>query len=229
MTLTPASAKRLARSLSSGLVPIAAPHNNCLLIWSFEARGFSWCLRISVIEINATISSSSLTTGNFPLFDSFNISFASLSETPSLAKNNFDRGVMNSSTFEFGSSMNAESRFEMIPSNFPPILPVSVTGKLENPNSDLSFITSANVASAPMHFGSVMNPFLNFLTFRTSAAWSSALRLEWMIPIPPCNAMAMAMFASVTVSIGLDTNGTCNRMFRVNWLEISTSPTGKLM
>ena len=40
-----------------------------------------------------------------------------------------------------------------------------------------------------------------FLTWRTWSAWTSGSRLRWMTPMPPACAMAMAIRASVTVSM----------------------------
>lgn len=47
--------------------------------------------------------------------------------------------------------------------------------------------------SGPRQIGSVINPFSNFLTLRTIAAWASAEQLWWMIPRPPWSAREMAM------------------------------------
>ena len=41
--------------------------------------------------------------------------------------------------------------------------------------------------------------------------------------MPPTRAMAMAIRASVTVSIALESSGTASRMRRVTWLLVSTS------
>jgi len=43
--------------------------------------------------------------------------------------------------------------------------------------------TSSTVLSGERQIGSLMNPFLNFLTLYTSLACSSMDTLEWMIPI----------------------------------------------
>lgn len=52
-------------------------------------------------------------------------------------------------------------------------------------------------------------------TFRTSLAWNSGVQLWWMKPIPPVSAIAMAIPASVTVSIGEETNGVFSVIFLV--------------
>ena len=49
------------------------------------------------------------------------------------------------------------------------------------------------------------------LTFCTSAAWSAIVMLRWITPMPPWRAIAMAMRASVTLSIAADTSGIGER------------------
>ncbi len=44
----------------------------------------------------------------------------------------------------------------------------------------------------------------------------------WITPMPPARAMAMAISASVTVSIAADTRGMFNSIPRVNRLDRST-------
>ena len=44
-----------------------------------------------------------------------------------------------------------------------------------------------------------------------------------MMPMPPCRAMAMAILASVTVSIAADSSGVFNVMAFVSRLLVSTS------
>ena len=60
--------------------------------------------------------------------------------------------------------------------------------------------------------GSVIIPLWLRLTFCTSAAWSAIDRLRWITPMPPSRAMAIAMRASVTLSIAADTSGTASSM-----------------
>ena len=62
-------------------------------------------------------------------------------------------------------------------------------------------------------------PNSNFFTRRTCAACSSAVRFLWITPMPPSCAMAIAMAASVTVSIAdgdqRDVAARCSRVSRV--------------
>ncbi len=55
---------------------------------------------------------------------------------------------------------------------------------------------------------------------RLLLGWS---RFLWMTPMPPSWAMAMAVRASVTVSMAALTRGMCRRRLRVSWAPTSTS------
>mmetsp|Transcript_7913 Transcript_7913/g.16751 ORF Transcript_7913/g.16751 Transcript_7913/m.16751 type:complete len:239 (-) Transcript_7913:381-1097(-) len=223
MTSPPASTRAAARVRSSGLVPMEAPTRSCLFSLSLDAKGKSRFFCKSVRAMSATSSPLLFRTGSFPFLDAFNISFASSRVTPSFATLSLSLGVMNSLTLMVGSSTKVVSRFDMIPTSFPPILPVSVMGMPEYPWVFLMWKTSATVASGERQTGSVMKPFLNFLTLNTSAAWSSMEKFEWMMPMPPCRAMVMAIFDSVTVSMGDETKGSRSWMLRVSWVLMSTS------
>ncbi len=71
--------------------------------------------------------------------------------------------------------------------------------------------------------GSVMTPCSDRLTLSTSAAWRSTVIFLWMTPMPPSRAMAMAMRASVTVSMPALTRGMFRRMSLVKTVDTSTS------
>ena len=70
--------------------------------------------------------------------------------------------------------------------------------------------------------GSTTIPLSYFLTLVTSSACCAGLRFLWMKPIPPDCAMAMAVRASVTVSMAALTNGILRRMLRLSWAATST-------
>ncbi len=55
-----------------------------------------------------------------------------------------------------------------------------------------------------------------FFTCRTCAAWPSGSKLRWITPTPPACAMAIAMRASVTVSIAEAMIGILSGMARVD-------------
>ena len=64
-------------------------------------------------------------------------------------------------------------------------------------------------------------PDSNFFTRRTSLAWASASRFLWITPMPPAWAMAIAIGASVTVSIAADISGMLRVMVRVSRVRVS--------
>ncbi len=66
-------------------------------------------------------------------------------------------------------------------------------------------------------------PLSERLTRSTSEACSSTVMFLWMMPTPPCCAIAMARRDSVTVSIAELSSGTCRRMLRVNAEPTSTA------
>src|SRR5438067_70639 len=70
--------------------------------------------------------------------------------------------------------------------------------------------------------GSTTIPLSYFLTLVTSSACCAGDMFLWMNPMPPACAMAIAVRASVTVSIAALTSGICSRRFRVSWALTST-------
>ena len=83
--------------------------------------------------------------------------------------------------------------------------------------------TSAIVASGVVVIGSVIMPDSLRLTRSTCAAWSAIERLRCRMPMPPSRAIAIAMRASVTVSIALESSGVATEMRRVTRDEVSAS------
>ena len=87
----------------------------------------------------------------------------------------------------------------------------SVIGTPENLKRCISASASCRAAVGGSVTGSVIIPLWLRLTFCTSAAWSSIVRLRWITPMPPWRAMAMAIRASVTLSIAAETSGDGER------------------
>ena len=79
------------------------------------------------------------------------------------------------------------------------------------------------VLSGSSVIGSVIMPDSERLTRSTSAACVRGSRFLWITPRPPSRATAMAMSASVTVSMAADRNGICSRIVRVRFVPVSTS------
>ena len=121
------------------------------------------------------------------------------------------------------------SRFDTMPSSFSPSLPCSVMGKLEKPYSALILRQSATVCSGESTVGSRITPLRYIFTSWTSCACSSIVQLLCTTPRPPCCAMAIAIWCSVTVSMQELTKGTFSLMLRLKWLDRSTLSVGKLM
>lgn len=67
------------------------------------------------------------------------------------------------------------------------------------------------------------------LTDLTKPAWSEGFRLEWMMPMPPSAAMAAAMWDSVTVSMGEETQGIESGTLRLSLVASCTASVGKSM
>ena len=77
--------------------------------------------------------------------------------------------------------------------------------------------------SAVQVTGWVTMPASDRLTMSTCSAWSSADMLRCSTPTPPWRAIAIAMRASVTVSMAEDTSGVRSVMLRVSRVVVSTS------
>jgi hypothetical protein len=79
------------------------------------------------------------------------------------------------------------------------------------------------VSSGEQVTGLLTMPASDLFTRSTCDAWSSIDRLRCSTPAPPCRAMAIAIRASVTVSMAEDSSGTRRVMLRESRLEVSTS------
>ena len=82
---------------------------------------------------------------------------------------------------------------------------------------------STSLALGPMVSGFTTMPDSNRFTRRTCSACRSGSRLRWITPIPPACAMAIAMAASVTVSIAEAMIGMLSGISGVMRVRISTS------
>ena len=160
---------------------------------------------------------SSSTMGSFSFLDFARIFLASSKVTPSFAVTSPSE-VMHSLIFLEKSSSNFRSRFVMIPTSFFP----SVIGTPEMRNFAIRSLASASVCSGDKKNGSVITPFSERFTLSTSSACSSIDIFLWMIPIPPCLAIAMAIRCSVTVSIPALIIGMFSFTFFVSQVDNST-------
>jgi len=94
---------------------------------------------------------------------------------------------------------------EMIPSTSSPS---SITGAPETPSSSIILSTSRTVWSGEAVTTSLMISSSARLTCSIWVAISSTPRFRWRTPSPPWRAIAMAISASVTVSIAAERTGT---------------------
>ena len=78
-------------------------------------------------------------------------------------------------------------------------------------------------APGPSVMGLRIIPLSERFTRSTSRACRSMGMFLWMTPTPPSRATAIAMRASVTVSIAAETSGTCKEMRLVRRVEMSVS------
>jgi hypothetical protein len=78
------------------------------------------------------------------------------------------------------------------------------------------------VSSGLQVTGLVIMPDSERFTRSTWAAWSSAERLRCSTPMPPSRAIAIAIRASVTVSIAAESTGMVKPMFRVRRVLVLT-------
>ena len=117
-------------------------------------------------------------------------------------------------------SQKRMSRLVRMPTSRPS---TSVIGTPEN----LKRFISSSAWNSSAVFGSVTGseiiPLWLRLTFCTSAAWSAIGMLRWITPMPPLRAMAIAIRASVTLSIAAETSGTASTMSAANVADVSTA------
>ena len=98
----------------------------------------------------------------------------------------------------------------------------SVTGTPEMRYFCIMSRASATFCSGRMVMGLVIIPASERLTRSTPSTCCSRLMFLWMMPIPPCRAMATARLASVTVSMAAETSGMFSRMALVSSVVVST-------
>ena len=215
-TSTPASASVMARSQASSPTPTAAPTSSRPSL-SLVALGCCSVLTKSFTVISPVSRPCPSTMGSFSILLRRNRPSAASADTPSCAVIS-GALVITSDTFLSMSTSKRMSRLVMIPTRAPP---ESTTGSPEMRNRAHMASTSARVLSGEQVTGSVTMPASERLTISTWPAWSATERLRCSTPIPPARAIAMAIRASVTVSIAELTRGTRSRILRVSWLAVS--------
>ena len=204
-------------------MPTPAPQSS-LPCASLALSGYLICFSISLMVIRPLRLFSSSTIGSFSFLALARIFFASSNVMPSFAVIRPSE-VMHSLIFLEKFSSNFRSRLVMIPTNLPSL----VIGTPEMRNFAISSSASCKVCSSDKENGSVMTPFSERFTLSTSSACASIDIFLWMIPIPPCLAIAIAMRCSVTVSIAALIIGIFNVILLVSFVfrEIMSGVTSE--
>ena len=128
--------------------------------------------------------------------------------------------VINSATGWLVTVAKRTSRLVRMPTSVPSGL---VTGMPEMRCRSINRYASDSGASGVMVTGFTTMPDSNFFTRRTCSACASSSMFLWMVPMPPCCAIAIARAASVTVSIAADISGMPRPISRVSRVRVSTS------
>ena len=160
----------------------------------------------------------SSTTSNFSIRCVCRISFASSRLIPGQAVTRLSL-VITSETSRSSRFSKRRSRLVKIPTSLSSLM----TGNPDIWERSMISCAWAIVVSGVTVMGLIMTPLSCFLTLAISAAWAGIPRLRWITPRPPACAMAMAVRASVTVSIAALTKGVFRRIVRVTWVETSAS------
>ena len=114
---------------------------------------------------------------------------------------------------------NRKSRLVTMPT----ILSFSTTGRPEILFFRVICMTSSTDILGSMVIGSLTTPDSNRLTLSTRFACLWGVKFLWIMPMPPCSASAIAMLASVTVSIAAEITGILRLIFLVNFVSNETS------
>ena len=221
ITSTPASRRASARSHASPKKPIAAPTRS--RPWSsFVARGYFSLLSKSLIVMSPASLPASSMSGSFSTRCCANRAMTSFAPMPARPVTSPSVVITSRTLVVCRSKPDTKrmSRFVMMPTSVPAS---SITGRPEMRYCAQSLSTSSIVASGVVVIGSVIMPDSLRLTWSTIAAWSAMERFRCRMPRPPSRAIAIAMRASLTVSIAADSSGVATVMRRVTREDVSAS------
>ena len=197
---------------------MAAPVNN-LPSLSFEANGKSLVLLMSFKVTSPFKKKLSSTKGIFSILFSYKRVLTWSRPSFSFAVTSLSLGVIIVPTLAEVSETFLKSLEVTIPTKWFS----STTGMPEILRSLVNWTSSPIVLSDEIVIGSLTIPLSNFLTDETCCAWSWIDKFLWIMPIPPNSARAIAILASVTVSIAEDTMGIFKDIFFVNKVLKSAS------
>src|SRR6185312_7003063 len=215
----PASISAIARRNASSPTPTAAPTTRRPSA-SLVALGYWSDLVKSLTVIRPCSRPSSSTSGSFSILCAPMSFMASTPVVPTLPVTS-GAFVMTSCTSRLWSVSNRRSRLVTMPISRPAS---STTGRPLMRYFPHRASTSASVASGRTVTGWVIMPDSERLTRSTWDAWSATERLRCSTPAPPCRAIAIAIRASVTVSIAAETSGMFTVMLRLSRVRVRASP-----
>ena len=159
---------------------------------------------MSLTVISPSSRPSRPTTGSFSMRWRCRISCASSRVVPTGAVTSLSE-VISADTGRSRSISNCRSRLVMIPTSVPSGRTIG-TPLIEK--RDMRACASLSEASGPRVIGFMIMPLSERFTRSTSCTWRSTGMFLWITPTPPSRATAIAISASVTVSIAADTKGT---------------------
>ena len=206
----------MARSQASSPTPTAAPTSSRPSL-SLVASGCFSVLTKSLTVISPVRCPRPSTMGSFSILLRRKRPSAASAVTPCWAVISGDLVITSATRLPISTSKRM-SRLVMMPTSAPSS---STTGRPEMWKRAHMLSTSARVLSGEQVTGSVTMPASERLTISTWPACSAMDRLRCSTPIPPARAIAIAIRASVTVSIAELTSGTLRRILRVSWLAVS--------
>src|SRR3954454_14847839 len=218
MTSTPEPTRLRARGMASG-PPLTAPATRSRPCWSLLALGCSRRLKMSLTVIKPLSTPCASTTGSFSIRCLARIRSASSSPVPTGTVTSLSLVI----TSRRGCSRlfsNCRSRLVMMPTSRP--WP-STMGTPEIRKRRINAMASFRRRSGPSVIGFMIIPLSLRFTRSTSAACRSMVMFLCRTPMPPARAMAMAISASVTVSMAADTSGILRGMVRVRRVTVETS------
>ena len=217
-TSTAAAISASTRSIVSAVTPTAAPTRN-LPCESLQASGWAFFFWISLKVISPLRMPPLSTTGSFSILCCWRRLSALSSVVPTGAVTRFS-SVITSEIFCFFFGWNRRSLLVRMPTSFPA---AEMIGMPEIWYLRIVSSASPTVWSGRIVTGSMIMPLSERLTLSTCSACAAIAMFLWMTPIPPSRAMAIAIAASVTVSIAEDISGMLSLMLRVSIVVRSAS------
>ena len=217
MASTPASTRARARVRASGDPPTAAATRSrpC---WSLLPSGNCLRLKMSLTVMRPRSTPAESTTGSFSMRCRARMRSASSRSVPTGAVTS--RSLVMTSRIGWSRlRSNWRSRLVMMPTSFPDS---STMGTPEIRYRAIDDAASRSGRSGVRVTGLRIIPLSLRFTRSTSAACFSTGMFLWMTPMPPARAMAMAICASVTVSIAAETSGMLSGIERVRRLVTAT-------